>query len=132
MYPVMVCSRRDDARKTLSENFAALEFACADGSDLFLVSVELVDVLQCIRKHFHAPVTITSAYRTAAHNKKVGGAARSQHLYGIAADIMVKGVTPGKVAAYADTLLPEKGGIGEYRNFVHIDVRKVKCRWNVR
>lgn len=75
-----------------------------------------IDVLQCIRKHFHAPVTITSAYRTAAHT----------------ADIMVKGITPGKVAAYADTLLPEKGGIGEYRNFVHIDVRKMKCRWNVR
>ena len=46
-----------------------------------------------------------------------------------AADIVVKGVTPAKVAAYANTLLQESGGIGEYRNFVHIDVRHEKSRW---
>ena len=33
------------------------------------------------------------------------------------------------VAAYANTLLQESGGIGEYRNFVHIDVRHEKSRW---
>jgi len=42
---------------------------------------------------------------------------------------VVKGVTPAKVAAYANTLLQESGGIGEYRNFVHIDVRHEKSRW---
>ena len=39
------------------------------------------------------------------------------------------GVTPAKVVAYANTLLQESGGIGEYRNFVHIDVRHEKSRW---
>ena len=36
------------------------------------------------------PVTITSAYRTPAHNAKAGGAKFSQHLYGRAADIRVQ------------------------------------------
>ncbi|MBO5366677.1 MAG: peptidase M15, partial [Peptococcaceae bacterium] len=48
---------------------------------------------------------------------------------GIAADIVVKGVSPSKVAAYADLLMPDKGGIGEYRTFVHVDVRHEKSRW---
>jgi uncharacterized protein YcbK (DUF882 family) len=60
----------------------------------------------------------------------VGGKAYSQHLYGKAADIVVSGITPKKVAAYAETLLPKKGGIGIYKNFVHIDVRATKSRWN--
>lgn len=75
-------------------------------------------------------MTINSAYRTPAKNKSVGGATYSQHMYGIAADIVVKGVTPKQVAAYAETLLPNKGGIGIYPTFTHIDVRKTKSRWN--
>ena len=35
-------------------------------------------------------------------NKAVGGATYSQHLYGTAADITVKGVKPSVVAAYAE------------------------------
>ena len=38
------------------------------------VDSELVQVLQAIRDHFGAPVVITSGYRTAAHNRAVGGA----------------------------------------------------------
>ena len=73
-------------------------------------------------------VTITSAYRTPPHNFREGGTTYSQHLYGKAADIKISGVTPKKVADYAETLLPE-GGIGIYNTFTHIDVRPVKSRW---
>ena len=48
-------------------------------------------------------------------------------LYGLAADIVV---TAGKVADYAETLLPNTGGIGRYKGFTHVDVRKKKSRWN--
>ena len=91
-----------------------------------LLSVEL---LQKIRDHFKAPVTINSAYRNHCYNKKVGGASGSMHLYGAAADIRVKGVAPKDVAAYAELLMPNKGGIGIYPTFVHVDVRAVKSRW---
>lgn len=123
-------SKAKDGNKKLSTNFRVKEFACTDGTDPIFISSELVQVLQKIRTHFGKAVTITSAYRTPPRNKAVGGKTYSQHLYGTAADIKVQGVTPKKVAAYAETLLKNKGGIGVYDTFTHIDVRKTKSRWN--
>ena len=95
---------------------------------IIYIDTELVTVLQKIRTHFSKPVTITSAYRTPPHNSRDGGTTYSQHLYGKAADIKISGVTPKKVADYAETLL-DNGGIGIYNTFTHIDVRSVKSRW---
>ena len=91
----------------------------------------LVMVLQSIRSHFAAPVVIHSAYRTPQYNAKVGGAAHSQHCYGTAADISVKGQTPAAVAAYARELMPDWGGVGVYagQGFTHIDVRETRADW---
>lgn len=122
-------SKAKDGNKKLSANFKVKEFACTDGSDPIFIDTELVNVLQKIRTHFGKSVTITSAYRTPTKNKAVGGQTYSQHLYGKAADIKVKGVTPKKVAAYAEKLLPNKGGIGTYSTFTHVDVRSAKSRW---
>lgn len=126
---VQAYSRAKDGDKKLSENFRVREFACKDGSDTVFVSGELVEILQKIRSHFQKPVTIHSGYRTPAYNKKVDGAAYSQHLYGTASDISVGGVSPREVAAYAETLLPGTGGIGIYPTFTHVDVRTAKSRW---
>lgn len=35
-----------------------------------------------------------------------------------------------QIAAYAEKLLPNRGGIGIYGTFTHIDGRAVKSRWN--
>ena len=121
-------SLKKDGDKKLSTNFRVREFACNDGTDPIFIDSDLVAVLQKIRTHFGKPVTITSAYRTPPHNSREGGTTYSQHLYGKAADIKISGVTPKKVADYAETLLPE-GGIGIYNTFTHIDVRSVKSRW---
>ena len=121
-------SLKKDGDVKLSTNFKVKEFACHDGSDPIFIDSELVTVLQKIRTHFGKPVTITSAYRTPPHNSREGGTTYSQHLYGKAADIKITGVTPKKVADYAETLL-DKGGIGIYNTFTHIDVRSVKSRW---
>lgn len=129
-------SRAKNGADKLSPNFRVREFACKDGSDPIFVDDELVALLQKIRQHFGKALTITSAYRTPAHNKKSGGAAYSQHLYGRAADFKVSGVGPDTVAAYAETLLPGRGGIGVYPpkagragGWVHIDTRASKSRW---
>ena len=131
--------RREGARP-LSPSFRVREFACK-GNDIVLLDEELVVLLQCIREHFGKPVHITSGYRTAAHNAAVGGSKSSQHLLGQAADFSVEGVDVATVAAYAETLLPSRGGIGRYpkdaahpqrrTGWVHIDTRANKSRWSM-
>lgn len=131
-------SRARDGEKKLSPSFRVREFSCGDGSDPIMIDEELVVVLQCIREHFGKPVTITSGYRTAAHNTAVGGAKSSQHLLGRAADIQVAGVPVEDVAAYAESLLPGWGGVGRYpvkagrtKGWVHVDTRAKKSRWTM-
>ena len=133
---IQAYSLSKEGYKQLSPHFRVREFRCRDGSDPVFVDEELVSILQKIREHFGKPLTITSAYRTPAHNKTSGGAAYSQHLYGRAADFKIAGIAPDVVAAYAETLLPDRGGIGVYppktgraEGWVHIDTRASKSRW---
>ena len=122
--------------RRLAPDFKVRELRCRDGSDTVMVDETLTVVLQCIREHFGKPVTITSGYRTAAHNAAVGGAKSSQHLLGRAADIRVQGVSVEDVAAYAESLMPDWGGVGRYpvkagraAGWVHVDTRAEKARW---
>ena len=132
MVEINAYSKAKDGGKKLSTHFKVKEFACKDGSDAVLVAPRLVMVLQSIRSHFGTAVTINSGYRTPQYNAKVGGVAHSQHCYGTAADITVKGQKPAAVAAYARELMPDWGGVGVYsqKGFTHIDVREVKSDWN--
>ena len=125
-----------DGNRRLAPDFKVRELRCKDGSDEILVDEALTVVLQCIREHFGKAVTITSGYRTPAHNAKVGGAKSSQHLLGRAADIRVQGVSVEDVAAYTESLMPDWGGIGRYpvkagraAGWVHLDTRAEKARW---
>lgn len=126
---IKIYSKAKNGNAKISENFKVREFACKDGSDPILISPQLVEILQAIRTHFNKAVTVTSGYRTPSHNRKEGGTTYSQHLYGMAADIKIKGIQPREIAAYAETLLPDRGGIGIYASFVHVDVREKKARW---
>ena len=125
-----------DGNRRLAPDFKVRELRCKDGTDTVMVDETLTVVLQCIREHFGKPVTITSGYRTAAHNAAVGGAKSSQHLLGRAADIRVQGVSVEDVAAYAESLMPDWGGVGRYpakagraAGWVHVDTRADKARW---
>ena len=80
MVEINAYSLKKDGEKKLSSNFKVKEFACKDGSDAVLVAPRLVMVLQSIRSHFGAPITINSAYRTPQYNTKVGGVDQSQHI----------------------------------------------------
>lgn len=113
----------------ISKNFESTEFDCncKKYCSATEIDLKLVEYLQKIRDHFGKPVTINSAYRCTKHNKSVGGASNSKHLYGQAADIKVSGVKPLKVAQYAESIGIK--GIGQYSNFVHIDTRENKYFW---
>lgn len=105
----------------LSPNFVLAEFGSNDGTDTVYVHTALVALLEQIRCRFDRPLIITSGYRSPAHNRAVGGATQSRHLYGLAADIRVQGVSPDEVYAYADEL--GAGGVGRYQTFTHVDVQ---------
>lgn len=125
-----------DGETRLAPDFKVRELRCRDGTDTVMADEVLTVVLQCIREHFGKAVTITSGYRTPAHNAAVGGAKSSQHLLGRAADIRVQSVSVEDVAAYAERLMPDWGGIGRYpvkagraAGWVHLDTRAEKARW---
>ena len=125
-----------DGAKQLAPGFRVREFRCRDGSDTIMIDQTLAVLLQAIREHFNKPITITSGYRTGTHNTAVGGSKSSQHLLGKAADIQVAGTTVEAVAAYAESLMPDWGGVGRYpvkagrtKGWVHVDTRAKKSRW---
>ena len=102
-------SLRVDGAKQLAPGFTVREFRCRDGTDTVMIDEGLVVLLQCIREHFGKPVTITSGYRTASHNAKVGGSKSSQHLLGRAADIQVQDTDPLAVQVSSLNPLKDKG-----------------------
>lgn len=122
----------------LTKNFNRTEFDCKDGtpvpSKYMCNCLKVAENLQALRDYLKEPVLITgSGYRTPSHNKAVGGAKDSQHLYANAADINVKSKTPLQLANIIEHLIKEgkmeQGGIGIYAGFVHYDRRGVKARW---
>lgn len=110
----------------ISEHFKLKEFQCKDGSDTVKYSTELLAKLEKLRVYGGFTITINSGYRTASYNKKIGGASKSQHVVGTAADIVVK--KDGKVvnAKYICCICQDLGfkGIGYISaNAVHVDMR---------
>tara|TARA_R110000772_G_scaffold129472_2_gene237589 strand:- start:1266 stop:1616 length:351 start_codon:yes stop_codon:yes gene_type:complete len=113
----------------LSKNFSRSEFECRCGCGFDDVSLELVELLQEIRDEIKEPISINSACRCKDWNEQVGGAKRSQHLLGTAADIVVRACTPDYVYQYLDNKYPDTFGLGRYKSFVHVDVRERRARW---
>ena len=119
----------------LSENFSVKEFCCKGNGCCSTVKIDmkLVELLQKIREHFGAAVTINSGYRCLKHNGATKNASKtSMHTKGQAADIVVEGVKPAEVAKYAESI--GVLGIGLYETakdgyFVHIDTRTKKSFW---
>ena len=121
----------------LTPNFSKSEFDSKDGSpmppEVFERINELARNLQVLRDELGQPITITSGYRSPAHNAAVGGATRSQHLYGTAADFKVKNTAAVVVAETIERLISEgrmiEGGLKAYSSWTHYDVRGTKARW---
>lgn len=124
----------------LSNNFSLKEFASADGkepsAEVLRNLTELAKNLEVLRTHLKTPITVTSGYRSKEHNAKIGGALKSFHVLGMAADIQVKGMKPEQVAKAIELLIKDgkmqEGGVGIYRTWVHYDFYfdgKNKRRW---
>lgn len=120
-------SLKKDGNTRITEHFKVSEFACHDGSDLIKIDTKLVVILESIREYFNKPIYINSGYRSPNYNKKIGGATKSYHMAGKAADIHIQGVTPHEIARCAEKL--GVLGIGEYPSFTHVDTREKKAFW---
>lgn len=110
-----------------SEHFSISEFACPCCGAVY-VDPFLLPVLEKLRAAAGGvPVRITSGFRCRAHNRKVGGAAASQHLSGRAADCFIKGLTGRKMALlFMD--IHGVSGIGIGPSYCHVDVRMASKR----
>ena len=130
---VKTYSLKADGAKKLSENFAVREFRSRDGSDKILIDEKLVSLLQKMRDKFGV-INISSAYRTASYNRKVGGVANSQHLYGLAADVTISDNSRlNEAAQYAEKIGFKGVGLDDkYQKFLHLDTRKSKSFFRYR
>lgn len=115
-----------------SQNLTWKELACKDGTpypDKFILDgriFKLAAIFEDIRHIWGKPITILSAFRTPAHNKKVGGARNSQHLHGRALDLAPpKGIKLDDFYEAIKKNVDHFGitGIGKYKTFVHVDIR---------
>lgn len=112
-----------------TRNFKTSEFRCKGSGQLPSGGLHNQLLLKLERLRYNLgdkAVVINSGYRTPAHNKRVGGASNSQHLYGKAADIVVRGVKPSTVYNAAIKLF---NGVGRYNTFTHVDTRPNRVRF---
>jgi uncharacterized protein YcbK (DUF882 family) len=121
----------------LTTNFSLNEFNKHNftvPTDVLRNLIELAKNLQVLRDEVKKPIKITSGYRPAELNAKIGGATKSRHITGEAADFKIEGYTPKQVAAIIEKLIAEgkmkQGGLGTYSTWVHYDVRGTAARWN--
>ena len=121
----------------LTKNFSKSEFDCKCGCEmpekvLYNIKV-LVEDLQYLRDYLNKSIKINSGYRCENHNRDIGGVVDSQHIKGLASDIVVKDKTPLDIFSIIDKLKKEgklkKGGLGLYNSFVHYDIRGYNVKW---
>lgn len=114
-------------RPDASAWFSFGEFLCScggryDGCRRVRVLRELLVALDGYRNAVGGPVHILSGYRCPEHNRRVGGATSSQHMYGAAADVSYR-------LSWKDVQrLRLFGGIGRSKRsgqVRHVDVRQV-------
>ena len=133
----------------MTKNFSKSEFeskcGCEMPQEVYVNVVKVANQLQYLREQIGQPIRINSAYRSPEHNEKIGGAHKiingkrvetSQHVFGKAADIAVKGMPTEILYQHIEDAISNgemlQGGLGLYDTFVHYDIRGNKARWDYR
>lgn len=93
---------------------------CGCGMDVQPGFLKRLDEL---REKVGHPLRLTSAARCPAHNAKVGGVAKSQHMQAIAADIDTLSLTSSQRYGLLKAALELGFCVGINAAFLHIDVR---------
>ena len=126
----------------ITKNFNLDEFKCKANGEMLINADVICHIqrLQGFRDWFNRPMSITSGYRTPAYNSQVGGVKNSQHILGIATDVLL----PPEYKIFSPTRKKEfqinvqnkwselcrcsglQGGVGWYETsgFFHLDSRE--------
>lgn len=101
-------------------SFSPREIA-SKGDGKLVVDEDALDKLQKLRDTLGHPVILTSAYRSPAHNKRVGGAKNSMHMQGIAFDVRMENHDPHEFESAARAAGFTGFGYYQKSGFMHID-----------
>ena len=129
--------------RDLSEHFTFAELTASttakrlglnnipDGAALYQLT-KLAEMLERVRAKLGVPVTVTSAYRSPAVNKAVGGRTSSDHCKGMAADIVAPRFGTAHAVAVAIAPHVSELGIGQIilegikgKQWVHLSIDPV-------
>ncbi|ASS77065.1 muramoyltetrapeptide carboxypeptidase [Tumebacillus algifaecis] len=113
-----------------TQNFNFSEFYSGDGKGFNGGKVGAATVKENVRRMMYkleavrkkagnTPVQVNSGFRSLQDNAAAGGVANSQHMYGIAADIVLGGYSPTSIANIAKR--SGFSGVIIYSTFTHVD-----------
>lgn len=135
----MYLQKKDKARfkelglVTYSGDAAPNGYACKDGQGSLRFHYGTALAFEKLTKDYgKGKMYITSAYRTPAYNRRVGGAGRSQHTQGRALDVALSTIGSGQANIKRFAQLAVKCGFvgfGLYNSFLHIDTGSGRT-WN--
>lgn len=101
-------------------SFSPREIA-SKGEGEILIDDQALDKLQALRHNLGKPLVLTSAYRSPAHNKRVGGAKNSRHMQGDAFDVRMENHDPHEFEAAARAVGFTGFGYYPKSGFMHVD-----------
>jgi uncharacterized protein YcbK (DUF882 family) len=105
-----------------TRNFKDFELICKCGCGM-LPDEELQDYLQYLREHCQFPLVLNSCARCDEHNKTIGGAKKSWHVKGLAADISTTGLTNKQYFRLLSGIFLYFQGVEIHATFIHVDLR---------
>jgi hypothetical protein len=122
---------------TISKHFSTKEMTCRCSFPECKeqrISKDLIQRIEKIREEIAQPLIVTSAYRCTpyqqflrSHGVNTVVASKSQHELGNAVDVVPK---DRKMAGFEDVCAKQFESIGLAKDFLHLDTRPGKKRWN--
>jgi uncharacterized protein YcbK (DUF882 family) len=92
-----------------------------NGTQIESLRILCENVLQPLRDRVKRPVVVSSGFRSITINRRIGGAATSQHCKGQAADFTIPGMSIADIVALIKKMdLPVDQCIDEFGAWVHV------------
>jgi uncharacterized protein YcbK (DUF882 family) len=112
----------------LAPNFTKAEMQC-HCCGLCLMQDKFMETLQALRKDWGRSISVSSGYRCKIHNQMVGGAPKSQHVLGNAADLGISHLSEDEKNTFLVLCRQHFTGIGIAKSFIHVDLG-TKREWS--